>query len=63
MPKFKMFNEVCKTAVISLLSIQHTQNLPQDGQLELPHHPIKFHADQMKSVGENEAKSCFALTI
>ena len=36
----------------------------QDVQLELLHHHIKFHPDQMKSVRENEAKRfCFALTL
>ena len=51
-------------AAISLVSINLTKKSPQDVQLELHHHHIKFHPDQMKSVGENEVKRFyFVLTL
>ena len=57
------FLTVSETEVICLASLTLTQQYYQDVQLEvLPHH-LKFHPDQMKSVGENEAiRFYFALT-
>ena len=54
------FNEVNKTAAISLISINLIQMYPQDVQLELLHHNVKLHPDQMKNVQGNETNS-FAL--
>ena len=44
MPTLKLFDAVCKTAVISFVLI----NLTQDVQLELLYYHIEFHPDQMK---------------
>ena len=52
-----------KRAAFPLVSINLTQKKTQDTKLELLHHYLKFHPDQMKSVGENDAnRYCFALT-
>ena len=49
MPTLKAFLvAVCKTGVISLVSITLTHNLSQGVYLKLFHHHIKFHPDQMK---------------
>ena len=58
------FDKVSKTAVISLASLNLTKKLYEDVQLELLPAQIKFHADQSKSVRENEVKRvCFVLAL
>ena len=58
------WDALCKTKVISLVSLNLTLKLSQDFQLELLHHCIKFCPDQMKRVEENKANGfCFALTL
>ena len=52
---FKVFDAVCKTPVITLVSINPTQNQSQDVQHVLLHHDNKINPDQVKSVWENEA--------
>ena len=42
----KFLDAVCKTAVISLVSVTLTKKKSQDLQLELLHHYIKFHPNQ-----------------
>ena len=49
MPTLNLFHTVCKTTVISLVSINLIPKLSQGVQLELFHHRIKFHPHQMKS--------------
>ena len=47
------FDEVCKTAFISLFSLNLTKEQYLDVTLELLQIHIKFHSDQFKSVREN----------
>ena len=46
----KLFEAVSKTAVISLLSLNLTQNLYWDVQFDLLQHHIKLHPDLLKNV-------------
>ena len=43
-----VFYAICKTAVISLVSINLTLVQSQCVQLDFLHHHVKFHPDQMK---------------
>ena len=49
-PVLKFVDTVCKTVVISLVSLHFTQKKFQDVQLELLQDHIKFHPDKIKSV-------------
>ena len=58
------FDAVSKTAVIPIVSKNSTHKQSQDVLLELTHHHITFHPDQMRSVQENEENVfCFVLTL
>ena len=57
------FDAVCKTAFISLVSINLTQKQSPGVQLQLLYHEIRFDPDEMKSVGWNSSLVVFGLTV
>ena len=64
MPTLNFLDPVCKTAVISVVSRNLTQQWYQDVQLTLLQQYVTFQPDQLKSEQENEVKRfCFVLTL
>ena len=58
------FYAVAIIEVTSLVSLNLVQKQYHHVQLELLHHHIKFHLDQLKSVQENDAyRLCFVLIL
>ena len=64
MPTSKFFDAVSENGSYLPCFNNTYSSLFTNVQLELIHHHIKFHPDQIESVGENETnRFCFVLTL